>query len=122
MDAMSARTIHATGSTFDREVLRSEVPVLVDFYAGWCGPCSALAPVLERLAEEFAGRVKVVKVDVDDEPDLAERFGISGIPTLISFREGGVQETLVGFLPYRELREKLSQLAESSAPSRGGTK
>jgi thioredoxin 1 len=103
--------IHATTESFDRDVIRSEVPVVVDFYADWCGPCRMLAPHLEKIADEYEGKVKVVKVNVDKEGALAERYKISGIPTLIFFKGGRAAETVVGLLQPWILKEKLNGLA-----------
>lgn len=92
---------------FEQEVLHSEIPVLVDFYATWCGPCRMIAPYLERLAEEFAGRIKFVKVDVDRAPELAYRYGIHAVPTLLVFSGGRTVDALVGVVPPAELRGRL---------------
>ncbi|MDX1631231.1 MAG: thioredoxin TrxC [Thermoanaerobaculia bacterium] len=90
--------VSVTESTFDREI-EAGVPVLVDFWADWCGPCHAVAPVLEEVAREKAGRLKVVKVDVDAHPGLQNRFRVSGIPTLILFRDGEAVDRVSGALP-----------------------
>lgn len=87
---------HTDGAHFQDDVLTSDVPVLVDFWATWCGPCRSLAPHLETLATRFAGQAKVVKVDVDHDPEVAERYGIRGIPTLIVFKGGEVVDQIVG--------------------------
>ncbi len=79
---------HVTGQSFDTEVLRSSTPVLVDFHATWCGPCKVLAPVLEDVAKDMAGRLKIVKVDVDEAQDTAVKYGITSVPTLILFKGG----------------------------------
>jgi thioredoxin 1 len=100
---------------FETEVLRSSNPVLVDFYAPWCGPCKMLAPVLEELAADFAGQLKIVKVNVDDAPELAIRCGITGVPTLILFRDGQVANTLIGMPPARALRQWLEQATTAMA-------
>lgn len=100
---------------FDQAVLKSGVPVLVDFYATWCGPCQMLAPSLEALAEEYGDRLRVVKVNVDESPGLAQRYGIRGVPTLMAFRDGKPCDTIVGLLPMKALRKKLDALA---APAR----
>jgi thioredoxin 1 len=111
--------IHATTASFDKDVLRSSTPVVVDFYADWCGPCKMLAPQLEKLAAEFAGKVKVVKVNVDDENDLAVQYGISGIPTLVFFRDGRPEDTVVGLVPAGTLEEKVKSLAGAGAGAKG---
>lgn len=99
-----------TATGFEAAVLQADVPVLVDFYATWCGPCKALAPTLVRLAEAYEGRVRFVKVDVDKEPALASRFGVSAVPTLLVFRSGSVAETMVGRVDERTLRARLDGL------------
>ena len=99
--------IAITTENFDNEVLCSDVPVLVDFWAPWCGPCRMLAPTVAQIAEEYAGQVKVCKVNVDDEPQLAAHFGIVSIPTIKIFRGGLVQHTLVGLRSKAELEALL---------------
>ena len=105
-----SNVIHATTESFDRDVIRSEVPAVVDFYADWCGPCRMLAPHLEKIADEFEGKVKVVKVNVDEEGDLANRHGISGIPTLIFFKGGREQARLVGVNQKQTIVSKINEL------------
>jgi len=83
-------------ANFEAEVVNSDVPVLVDFWAPWCNPCKMMAPIVDKLAERYAGRVKVVKLNVDDSPDIANRFGIRGIPSLFIFKGGAVLTRLVG--------------------------
>jgi thioredoxin len=107
-------TIHVSSVTFHREVVQSPVPVLVDFYADWCGPCRMLTPTLDRLATEFAGRAKIVKVNVDEAPDLADRFQVASIPTLIAFVGGKVVGRAAGLVAEANLRGVLEQLSRSS--------
>lgn len=91
--------INLTNDMFEQEVLQSDVPVLVDFWATWCGPCRMVAPIVEEIADEYDGKVKVCKVNVDEEEDLAMRFGIASIPTLMVFKNGECTDTHVGFAP-----------------------
>lgn len=110
---------HVSSATFSREVVQSRVPVLVDFYADWCGPCRMLAPTLERLAVEFSGKAKIVKVNVDEEPELANRFQVASIPTLVFLVGGKVVSTTSGLAPESGLRQALNQLiGASSSPTR----
>ncbi len=100
-----SKTTAVTTETFDREVLGSEIPVVVNFWAAWCGPCRMVAPVMDEIARDYEGSVKVVKVDVDAEPELAARFGVSGIPTIAFFEPGQEPKAVVGALPKRALVE-----------------
>ena len=102
-----ANITEITDDTFDSEVLASDVPVLVDFWAPWCGPCRAIAPLLEELAAEYEGRAKIVKINVDDNTASAAKFGIRSIPNLILFKEGQVAEQIVGAVPKTRLAEAL---------------
>jgi len=88
---------HFDGPTFETDVLEASEPVVIDFYADWCGPCRAMSPIIEQVAAEFAGRIKVGKLDVDENQELAIRYGVMGIPTLGLFRDGKMVDRLVGF-------------------------
>ena len=99
------KPIELTAATFDQEVAHSELPVLVDFWAVWCGPCRLVAPVIDRIAEEYEGAVKVAKVNVDAEQELAASFGISSIPTIALFEPGQRPRTVVGALSKERLEE-----------------
>jgi len=113
------KEINATD--FSKEVVNAEVPVVVDFYAPWCGPCKMLSPVLEKLASEFNGKVKFVKVNVDDAAELANAYNITGVPTLILFKGGKVADVSVGFSTEGALRSMIARVAEqNSNPSSGG--
>src|SRR5437667_4860112 len=92
-----------TGSEFEEKVLKSDVPVLVDFWAEWCGPCKAIGPSVEQLATEYAGKAKVLKVDVDREGELATRYGVMSIPALLVFKGGKVVEQMVGAAPKAQI-------------------
>ena len=102
--------LNITKDSFEKEVMSSEIPVVLDFWATWCGPCRMLAPVLDELAEKYDGKVRFGKVNVDDEPLLASRFGIASIPTLIFFKNGKIQEQTVGYGEKKELDESLRDL------------
>ncbi len=93
------KVIHLNNGEFDLEVLKSQVPVLVDFYADWCGPCHAIAPTIEALSNEFAGKVKFVKVDVDANQEVASRYEIMSIPTIMLFENGKIEDSIVGAYP-----------------------
>jgi thioredoxin 1 len=95
--------LHVSDASFEAEVIKSNVPVLVDFWAEWCGPCRMIAPILEDLAQEYAGKVKIVKVNVDENSVSAATYGVRGIPTLLLFKNGQVADTKVGALPKGQL-------------------
>ncbi|HHX81729.1 MAG TPA: thioredoxin TrxA [Pseudomonadaceae bacterium] len=100
---MSVHVVHVTDDGFEDEVLKASGPVLVDFWAAWCGPCKMIAPVLDELAEEYAGKLKVVKVDVDANPATAPKYNVKGIPTLIIFKNGSVEAKKVGAMSKSQL-------------------
>ena len=102
-----ADIVETNEASFQADVVETDTPVLVDFWAPWCGPCKMVAPVVEELADDYAGRLKVAKVNVDDNPQLAMKYGIRGIPTLLIFKDGEVAEQIVGFLPKPALAAKV---------------
>jgi thioredoxin 1 len=104
--------LEVTDATFDQEVLKSEQPVLVDFWAVWCGPCKAIAPIVDSVATTFAGKLKVAKVNVDDNAATPSRYGIRGIPALLLFKGGKVADQIVGFVPQDVIEEKINRLLE----------
>ena len=106
---MSARITQATDATFEQEVLKAELPVLVDFWAPWCGPCHMVAPVIEEIAETYSGKLKVAKVNVDENPAVSSRYQIMSIPTLILFKNGQPVDSLIGALPRNQLERFLSR-------------
>ena len=97
-----------TDANFENEVLKSDIPVLVDFWAVWCGPCRAVAPIVEEMAKDYAGKLKVGKVDVDQNAEVSMRFGIRSIPTLLLFKGGKVVEQVIGALPKTKLVAQMS--------------
>ena len=105
----SADLVILQDSTFDTEVLKSDIPVLVDFWAVWCGPCKAIAPTVEELAKQYKGKVKVAKMDVDEHQQVPQHYGIRSIPTLLLFKGGRVVDTIVGAVPKSKLEESLKK-------------
>ena len=103
------KPVELTEETFNQEVLKATMPVLVDFWAAWCGPCKMIAPIVEELATEYEGKVKIGKVDVDNHQKIAMQYGIRSIPTLLMFNGGKVVEQIVGAAPKKMLVEKLSK-------------
>ena len=95
---------------FDTEVIESEVPVLVDFWAPWCGPCKALAPTLDEISKDNEGKIKIVKINVDDNKEIAVKFGIQSIPTMLIFIKGELKEQIVGSLPKNQIEKTLMDL------------
>lgn len=102
---MSDNIVHVTDASFDQDVLSADTPVLVDFWAEWCGPCKMIAPVLDELADEYAGKLKIAKLDVDANSDTPSKFGVRGIPTLVLFKGGNAEATKVGAMSKSQLKE-----------------
>ena len=100
---MSDRIIHVTDESFEQEVLNASHPVLVDYWADWCGPCKMIAPVLDEIAEEYEGKIRIAKLNIDQNPDVPPRYGIRGIPTLMLFKKGEVEATKVGAVSKSQL-------------------
>lgn len=105
---MSDKIIHLTDDSFDKDVLKAEGLVLVDFWAEWCGPCKMIAPILDEIATEFEGRLTIAKLNIDENPGTAPKYGIRGIPTLLLFKGGEVAATKVGALSKSQLKEFLT--------------
>ncbi|MGC9157681.1 MAG: thioredoxin [Terracidiphilus sp.] len=102
--------LEVNDAIFDREVLESEQPVLVDFWAAWCGPCKAIAPIVEGVAANYAGKLKVASVNVDENGAIPSRYGIRGIPTLLFFKGGKVADQIVGYVPQSVIEGKVQKL------------
>ena len=113
MSNKQSNVVHVTTDQFEAEVLESDIPVVVDFWAPWCGPCRAIAPVLDTLSERYKGRVKVAKVNVDEEPALAQAFRVTGIPTLLSLEGRTVTAQVVGFGGKAGIEAMFEELLES---------
>ena len=107
----SNNILNATQESFNTEVLSASTPVLVDFWAEWCGPCKMIGPILDELAEEYNGRVKIVKVNIDEQQTLAAQYGIRAIPTLLMFDKGEVSEQIVGLKSKRDLKNSFDKVA-----------
>jgi thioredoxin 1 len=105
-----AGVLEVSDATFEQEVLKSEQPVLVDFWAVWCGPCKAIGPIVETVAEKYADKLKVGKVNVDQNSGTPSRFGIRGIPALLFFKGGKVVDQIVGYVPQETIEEKVQKL------------
>ena len=113
-----AQPLHVTDRTFDAEVLTSEIPVLTDYWAEWCSPCKTIAPILEEIAEEYDGELKIAKLDVDENGETARHYGVKSIPTLILFRNGQLVESLVGAMSKEQLLSRIRpHLAKTSSHS-----
>ena len=104
---MSDKIVHTSDSAFDADVLENSKAVLLDFWAEWCGPCKMIAPLLDEVAGKYEDKLDVVKLNVDENPNVAQKFGIRSIPTLILFKDGAVQAQLMGAMPLRQLEEFL---------------
>ena len=107
---MKGSVVHVTESNFEEEVVKSDVPVLVDFWAEWCGPCKMIAPILDEIAKEYGEKLKICKIDVDSNPEIAPKFGIRGIPTLIMFKDGNAESTKVGAVSKSQLVEFVDEI------------
>ncbi len=105
-----AKPVEVTDSNFEQEVINSGQPVVVDFWAVWCGPCKMIAPIMEEFANEYDGKIKIAKVDVDNNPNIAVKFGIRSIPTILFFKEGKIVEQVIGALPKSHFQEKIGKL------------
>jgi thioredoxin 1 len=101
--------LEVTDGNFDQAVLKSDQPVMVDFWAAWCGPCKALAPIVDEVASAYNGKVRVGKMDVDRNPSTPQRYGVRGIPTLLIFKDGQVQEQIVGYVPKDQIQKRLEK-------------
>jgi thioredoxin 1 len=104
------KPIEITDNNFETEVIKSDKPVLIDFWAVWCGPCKMIAPIVEELASEYDGKVKIGKLDVDSNQQTAIRFGVRGIPTLLIFKDGKLKDTIIGAVPKKHLVDKLNSV------------
>ncbi len=112
--------VHVTDAAFEKAVLQSNIPVIVDFWAPWCGPCRMVAPILEKIANEYSGKLMVAKVNTDENPEWATRYGVQGIPTMLFVANGKIVHRQVGALPEAMLRDVLEQFMEvvqSAAPN-----
>lgn len=112
---MAGKYVTLTDANFRQEVLESDEPVLVDFWAAWCGPCRVIAPAIEELAREYEGRAKIGKLDVDHNPQVAMQYGIRSIPTILFFKDGRVADQLIGAVPKKLMAAKLDSLATQPA-------
>jgi len=109
---MAEKVIHVTDANFDLEIIQSKVPALIDFWATWCAPCRALAPIVEEMAETYAGKIKVAKMNVDENPATPGKYGVRGIPTLILIKDGQVVDQLVGAVPKSQIQGLIDKAFE----------
>jgi thioredoxin 1 len=105
-----SKPFEVTDDTFEQEVLNSKVPTVVDFWAVWCGPCKAIAPYMEEFASEYDGRVRVAKVNVDNSPNVAAKYGVRSIPTVVFFKDGRMVDQVIGNHPKSQFQEKINKL------------
>jgi len=105
-----ADLLHVSDADFEKEIVQANIPAMVDFWAEWCGPCKMVGPTVEALAKEYEGKIKIAKMDVDENRETPAKFGIRSIPTLILFKEGKVAHTIVGALPKAEIEKELKKL------------
>ena len=105
-----ADLLHVTDGNFDEEIVKADIPAMVDFWAEWCGPCKTVGPTVEALAKEYEGKIKIAKMNVDENRETPAKFGIRNIPTLILFKDGGVAQTIVGAQPKSHLEEELKKI------------
>jgi thioredoxin 1 len=105
-----ADLLHVSDANFDKEIVQADMPAMVDFWAEWCGPCKMVGPAVEALAKEYEGKIKIAKMDVDENHETPAKFGIRSIPTLILFKEGKVAHTIVGALPKGDIEKELKKL------------
>ncbi len=117
-EVQSERVVHSTGATFGRDVLETRIPVVVDFYADWCGPCRVVAPIVDQLAQEFDGRVRFVKLNVDEDEALASEYGVSSIPTMVFFKEGKEANRFIGAAPKEHYRQLINSYLLEGRESR----
>jgi thioredoxin 1 len=104
------KPIEVTDETFEQEIIHSDKPAVVDFWAVWCGPCKMIAPIMENFADDYEGKIKIAKLDVDNNPNVAIKFGIRSIPTVLFFKGGKVVDQIIGALPRSKFEEKIKEL------------